>query len=182
LGVGLALSIYYLVNSGFKLKRFIIGSLFAISVAIAGFLSQGKELLDSNGRFNIWHMAMKGWWANSNKFIGTGPGTYVIYGPSIQLDEAVAAGQTSIRSAFLWMHNDWLETLFTTGFIGLGFAVAVFTTAVWTARKLPAVFTSLVVYGAMAFIQMPLRHIIFALLGTLLLLEAFSRQTEIYER
>lgn len=149
------------------------GMLLAMGSAVLGFILQRDELFNSSGRFNIWTMAMKYWAENVNPFLGSGLGTFQMLGPAIQISDAIKKGQTDATlSGFFWMHNDWLQILFESGIFGFLIAGLVYGIALKKAKE--TTFQVLIIFGAMALIQMPLRHIIFTCFGAYILVDALG--------
>lgn len=179
LGVGLSTAAYLWASHGFKKKSFLIGSLIALAIGGAGYLTQKEMLFNSSGRLGVWALTMKFWWNEGSIWFGQGAGTFQIYGPAIQMAEAVRLGVKDVDiPGFFWMHNDWLQVLFETGVIGFGLVLSLYLNALWRLRNTPAVWASLITFGAMAFIQMPLRHIIFTSLGAYLMIFSFRTHEE----
>ncbi len=164
-----------------------------------GFLLQKDVLLNSDGRTAIWKQTFAFWMNKGLNFqeltakgpaylcavmfndlyhyIGTGLGTFFLWGPSLQLTEAVKLDPNAVKdhfNAFFWLHNDWLQVLIETGWLGLAITASVVIVALVKAKRSPAVFASLATYAAIAVIQMPLRHFLFAAFGMFLLSKAFN--------
>lgn len=169
----LGLSLFFILSWA-ELK----GLLTFCLVAIVGFIMQGESILNSSGRFNIWSMCMKYWVQNVDPFIGAGIGTFQMYGPAIQIADALIRKQPegTMIPGFLWMHNDWLQILFETGAIGLILIVALYGISLKKSYN-SVTFQVLIIFGAISLIQMPLRHIIFTCLGVFAMIEAL-RSTE----
>jgi O-antigen ligase len=109
----------------------------------------------------------------SNPMLGDGAGSFAKLGPVLQYREALknkAAG----FPGFFWMHNDWLQIFFEFGYIGLGIAVLLFFYALYCLRANPDYFASLMTFGAISFIQMPLRWFLFSWFGAFLLSKAYE--------
>lgn len=149
---------------------------FATSFSVIGYALQGQMLFNGSGRYEIWAMSYEYFMGHVNHFTGAGLGTFQMMGPGIQIANELKKGVAVDRlvTGFPWMHNDWLQVLFEGGLIGLILSATVFAVAVYKARSKPAVFASIITFGAVAVIQMPLRWILFAVLGAWLLAEAFS--------
>lgn len=159
-GVGVACGSYIWAKyPKYKLAIIPLG----LALAGAGYLMQGKVLLDSSGRFNIWNMAFEYWKEFGNHWTGVGPGTFYIIMPSLQLVEAVKLGLPG-TATFPWLHNGWLQTLLETGYIGLFFFVAIYFRALWHSRRRPDLFAGITTVGAVAIIQMNLNWWMFTCL------------------
>lgn len=181
LGVGVAISSFYWSKNGLKklhaLYAFVIGGV----VAGIGYMLQKDVILDSSGRYTVWRDSFKFWLNQGDSlnpphippFFGSGIGSFFMYGPTIQLQDTLKAGGNS-REIFIWMHNDWAQILFETGYIGLLLTLLVFGVALFKSRKIPVIFSSLLTLGCLGFIQMPLRHFSFASLCLFLITRAFK--------
>ena len=163
LGLGLAFVFLLWGELSFSKKYFPLALSVLGAVVGLGVLLQGEVLFNSSGRFGIWKMAFNFWKDNVNVAYGTGLGTYQMWGIWLQLQN-IPEGQTNFPG-FFWMHNDWLQILFEIGIAGFVLTFLVYATALWNARKNLSVFASLALYGSIAIIQMPLRHLLFACLG-----------------
>lgn len=134
---------------------------------VMGFLALGaQKFFDSNGRFDLWRRSMIYWMDQINPWIGSGPGSYFLYGPKIQMLQ----GNTPDK-LFVWMHNDWLQVLFEYGIIGFVLISILFVKMVRAAhdKKEPWLVASILTYGFVATTQMPLRYFLMSLLGACLL-------------
>lgn len=168
-GVMIALTVYYLSP-----KKILYG-LLAASVALSfGILTQGyNKLLDSSGRFYVWDLGMKFWTTSVNHLFGAGTGTWAVYGPTLQVMEAMR-NKASHVDGFFWMHNDPLQILFENGFIGLMLVIFVACRTVWLLRHNKMLASCFVTFVSLSFIQMPLRHILFTMLGAWLVKESIK--------
>lgn len=177
MGLGVGIGSYWLAKNKFSVKSLIISLGIAFLCALLGLFMQGNVLLDSSGRYTIWEWAMKYWSIHSNYWIGMGSGTFQMFGPSIQIDHYLSLGvkEDMLIAGFIWLHNDWLQVLFETGIIGLLFVGAIFICAVFNLRRKPAEFASLLAFGAIAILQMPLRWPILCLLGMFLIVSSTKK-------
>lgn len=177
LGLGLGFFIYYGINAYYtkSWRLLLLFTPIPVLIASVGYWMQKEVLFNSSGRTSIWKMSWEFWRQNFTALFGAGMGTYLVWGPSIQVNNALTHGakEGTVITSFPTMHNDWFQILFETGVIGLVLAIAVWAFALFKARHKPAIFTSLVVFGATAFIQMNLRWFIFAFFGAWLLSRAF---------
>lgn len=179
LGLGLLIFFWFFWN-----RKKIIGFLLMSSVGAAGYLmtkdNPHLNLLDSNGRTFVWQLTMKYWFEHISHFFGSGTGTFFVYGPAIQIEHAMTLPHKEEMTlpGFTWMHNDWLQILFEGGYVGLVLSAIVYFMALYKLRKTPHLFTSLFIFGTLAFIQMPLRWAIFSMLGAFLLVNAFNPTEE----
>lgn len=66
-------------------------------------------------RWEGWTMYFNEWWNNGNIWFGSGPGSFLYFGPKIQLMNQFRVDQ----GLWLWAHNDWLQLLIESGIIGV---------------------------------------------------------------
>lgn len=185
LGVGVAFSCYFWARSSFKKKPFIYMTCFSLVCAGIAYRMQGEILFESMGRFPIWANSFRFWFQQSHSsqgphiipWVGANLGSFFMYGPSQQVDAAMKAKMTGL-DVFFWMHNDWLQVLFETGYIGLALTITTYGIAVYRSLSRPILFASLVTFGAVSVTQMPLRHFPFALLLIFFLDRALSSSKE----
>ncbi len=174
LALATAVSIFYFMDRGFK--DYIISFLSAIALMSATlafvFYFWPWKFTAGDGRYHIWQLASDFWFKEANQWLGTGLGSFQLYGPGLLL-QTVPLG-TKIEF-WIWMHSDWLQVLFELGWTGLVSVLVMTLCALWRARKSPPIFTSLVVFCMVALVQMPVRHTIFALLGAYLLKICFEQ-------
>lgn len=185
LGVGVGIASFFWSRNGLKKVYLYIATGFAAIVAGVGYLMQKGQLFEGSGRYLVWQHSIEFW--NSQVYnlnapyiphsIGAGLGSFFMYGPTLQMEESIKNGWNSL-DIFFWLHNDWLQVLFETGYIGVLLTIIMFAMAVYKSRHIPTVFASLLTYGAISFIQMPLRHAIFAFFGLFLIAQAFSASKE----
>lgn len=136
-------------------------------VASLGVYFQGyNNFKADSGRLYIWPLAMNYWNAHLDKIIGAGSGSFFIYGPTIEL---TLHGFGYNQPVYVWMHNEWLQVLFEFGIIGLLLALAFYFFSLKKSYVRPSLFSSLLIYGATACFQMPLRQMISALFLVFLL-------------
>lgn len=154
-----------------KYRRMFEATLFSCVVLLLSYYSLGKDFLDGNGRYGVWKISMEFFSKQINHLIGTGPGTFFIYGPQIQL----ARWGNSTPQVFVWMHNEWLQILFELGIIGLVLSILVYISVLLRLRDRPIYFASLVTYGLTALTQMPAHQLASAYFGVFLVVVAFRR-------
>jgi hypothetical protein len=135
----------------------------------------GAKFLTSSAREPMWDLMFKWWFEHANHFLGTGPGTFWIYGPAVQV---IANGKVPDPNfqVFSWMHNDWLQILFENGSVGLATIVALYIYMLKRAWEIPCLFAMVVGYGFIALAQYPLHLFFFQLLGVGLLHACFSKE------
>ena len=121
------------------------------------------------GRLSAWREAFEWWVPNANLFFGTGTGSYQWIGPSI------ANRKTQV---YLFLHNEYLQTLFEQGILGLvlwgAVAFNAFKKTIFTNFYL---FTTLVLLAVMSFTQYPFRFFITQLAAVLLIRLAQETET-----
>lgn len=167
LGLGL-LSIFYFKYWGLAVSGV---------AALVGYALQGQFLINSSGRFHVWETSMRFFWQSVDIVRGAGLGSFKMHGPGLQMAEAVLNNSERFP-AFLTMHNDWLQILFELGLLGFVGVGLVYAEALYKARKKFEVRSSLIMFGVMAFIQMPLRIALFASFGAFLIRAAVSPSEE----
>lgn len=178
LGLGASISLYFWAKSGFKERIMIFAGIGGLLIAGLGFFLQGKILLDSSGRYGVWRITYQFWRDHLNHWIGAGLGTYFLYGPSIQVTNEINQGHTNQwLPGFFWAHQENWQILFELGIIGFVLANATVFTAIWKHKKNAALFSSLITYYLIAQTQMPLRHVVFALLGAWLVHQSLCRKS-----
>ena len=128
-------AVLFLVVAVLTRSSFTLLSLYGVVVVYARYLSNGKErvkgllglglvggvlvavfvptLLESNGRFDVWWAALKGWW-NGPRWLGFGPGSFeAIYPQSFQPKYLRAYGD------FIQAHNDYVQFMFEFGALAI---------------------------------------------------------------
>jgi len=139
-------------------KAMLAAGLVACLFPIAYF-TQGASILDSNGRIAAWRRFFAWWNTQDVAWFGTGNGTFAWLGPCI--DNTVNGKCSIIHSgAFVQMHNDWLQILFETGFVGLFLAVILYLITLHQSRTSPKLFTTWAGFAAFAMTYHPLRFMI----------------------
>lgn len=176
-GLGIVIGSYLLSHFKFSKKALGAGALSAGVMSLLGYILQGRILVDSSGRYHVWAITFDFWRKSLNHIVGAGTGSFAIYGPSLQVIEAIQKGNDYVPG-FFWGHNDWLQILIENGYIGLGLVICVGVRGAWRSRFNPVIFSSLICYFVLAFIQMPMRHILFTVLGAWLILHAGSCSKE----
>lgn len=147
---------YLLIKRDYK-------ALFAAGMVSAllpiAYITQGSSMFDSNLRVAAWKRFFA-WWGNQDVHLfGTGNGTFAWLGPCI--DNTVNGACKIIHSgAFVQMHNDWLQILFETGFVGFILAVILYVITLHQARNSPKLFAAWAGFGAFALTYHPLRFMI----------------------
>ena len=124
-----------------------------VAVGLVGFY-QWDNLIEDTGRFNNWDIILNWWEARASWSFGTGIGTGFGLFPNAQ---ALYYGFGNKFQVFLFMHNDWLQILFETGYVGLLSVVATFFWLLCKAYSNPYLLASLAGFGAMAMVNYPLQ-------------------------
>jgi hypothetical protein len=151
----------------FAEKKYIWSVVLSVIVLIAGKLHEGSELLNPNGRLEIWKQAMHWWSQYANHWIGTGTGSYLWIGPSTQVDSKMTV-------LWLWLHNEYLQILFEQGYVGLFLSLAVWFMALYRSRKTPWLFATFAGASVAMCTQFPLRFVATELLFLLILRDSFE--------
>lgn len=156
-GVGLlavSLTSYWLVLYRFSwplLVSCISGSTF---IFLVGKYFSVKNYLDSGGRYIKWIQVYDWWSTHASNYFGWGLGGTFHWGSYVNMLHANPGEQISV---FMWMHNDWLQTLFDLGWVGLFFTCLSYLYLLIKCRKNAAIFSSLLSFGAMGLFNYPLR-------------------------
>lgn len=126
-----------------------------VGIVLVGVFLLQQETFNFNGRLAIWQASMEFWDKYVNKFSGAGLSTFNHFGNVIQHMFKV----DYIRTRWIWMHSDWLQTLFETGTVGLACAVAMAIRSLMiTYRRSPMFFSSLLTIFVACLAQMPFRY------------------------
>jgi hypothetical protein len=133
-------------------KRFKVLLALPIVAASAGKFITGTAFLAENGRIEVWKDSIHFLRDHFNQWIGSGLGTYYYIGPFLTLKK--------LHEAFVWLHSDWLQIWFETGWIGLLLATAFFTHTLIKARKNTPLCASLVAFGFFGIANFPLHNAI----------------------
>lgn len=100
-------------------------ALLAIVASLSiGLIAEGRELFDSAGRLEAYKIFTGAWWNSRYFWDGFGVGTFQMLGQAIQRRTGFMMRTDGTPWMWLWMHNDWLETLFQQGIIGFSLIVA----------------------------------------------------------
>lgn len=171
LGFGVAAALYIWAKDSFSLRATVSLILVSLGTLAVGFALQKEILFNGTGRYHVWDLAMQYMFKEGNSVFGQGMGTFHIYGPSLQVQEAMRLGYKEGNiPGFTWLHNEWLQVLFETGLVGFGVGLAVFATAIYKARLSPAKFAALGTFGVLAIPQPLLRNHLTAFLGLFLII------------
>ncbi len=147
------------------------------SVSVAGLglvsLKLNPLLFSDSTRFEIYRVMMGWWWKDGSILFGKGYGSFILYGPWIQVHQ-----KFSLQAYFIWMHSDWIQILFESGIVGLALSVAVTCQILYRARHRVELLVSIVAFIATMVFQFPWHLANFAAAGTLLGLMALKGEVD----
>lgn len=89
-----------------------------------GWSLQGLEFVNSGNRFEMWRFFLGKWNIPINWVFGTGYGTFGVFSTNLQ-----RAFHMHEDGWWIWIHNDWLQVMFETGFVGLLLILATYVVA-----------------------------------------------------
>lgn len=138
--------------------------------AAGSFVDQG--IVDDTGRFAAWRVFMKAWGEKLPVIWGSGPGTYPLFAVETQLETGYNISREAGTGSFwIYLHNEWLQTLYESGVIGLGLVIGVYLKSGWSYFKRGDYLhvASLLGYGASSLVVFPTRYFYGALVGAYLL-------------
>lgn len=176
-GVGVALAAFLLVQYGRKALLVIFPA--ALGISFLAYIYLKDELLNPNGRYSIWQMAMKFFMNETNIIWGAGSDSFYFWGPEIQTMDAIEhhVKPGTVITTFFWMHNDWLQTLFENGILGLLALTLLFLCLLkFSWAKKNALFPMICTFGFVALTQMPFHLWPFQILGVSLIVLAFTKE------
>jgi hypothetical protein len=123
---GLMMGMWFILSApvlNFR-SRVALSAFGCMSVAFVGHMALGSELLNSNGRFNLWQKLYFYWnHIGTYRLVGTGLGTFSLYGQGIQLQGMIPG---TMMDVFPWAHNEFLQIGFELGLIGLLLTILVY--------------------------------------------------------
>ncbi|MGZ3698447.1 MAG: hypothetical protein ACXWP5_09950, partial [Bdellovibrionota bacterium] len=152
-------------------KRYKMFALAIPSSFLAGFLIKVSKLFLTRGRGLIWTQAYYFFRDHLHWMIGSGLGGFYVIGPVLH--------QTKDGSVFLWLHSDWMQTLFEQGIIGFIIILGMYLQALWRSRINPQLFAALAAYAMFGVANMPLRYPLSGLFGAFLIRWAFEKQESV---
>lgn len=85
----------------------------SVLVGLGMYFNGTYDFADGNGRVPEWRLAMQYFHDKVDPLVGAGPGTFYMHGPVMQMQANQLSG-----GYFIWLHNEWLQILFETGFAG----------------------------------------------------------------
>lgn len=121
----------------FKIEnRFIAVACSVVSAGVIaglGYLTIGwQQFISSSGRWHIWQITNEYWWKAAPHWTGVGVGSFLLYGPGIQL-QGHAPG--TINTIFIWEHSEPQQILFELGYIGLSLTLLMCGRMLWRSYK-----------------------------------------------
>lgn len=167
---------------------------FAILFFSVGYLYVGNQLFSDSLRFICWDWSWNWWKVGANKLFGTGAGTFWGLGPWIQIKELALACDGSLAQTascaiakkvyqennyYTFMHNDWLQSLFEYGFVGLSFFTITFFRCIQRSFSKPWLISSVITFSAVSFINMPARYVLTSIAGLCFLRMATEKPKEL---
>lgn len=115
--------------------------LMGILFIMFGLITEQGNVFDSAGRVDLWATIFRHWY-EQRYFVGTGFGSYPLFGPHIQTLHGHGDG-----TLWIWLHNDWLQILFELGVPGFILALGFWISALIKTRRQPALFASWLTLG-----------------------------------
>jgi len=166
LGISIAIIVY-----SFVYKKVLISAalILVMPILLAGYLTQGKSFYTGKARIKMASLAIEHVQKSNSQTWGTGVGTFRVLGPAIQMKKWRGPG------FFLWLHNDWVQLWFEFGWVGLILVLLISLKALILSREQAWLVSSLVAYGFVMCVQMPLRLFLPSLFAIVLLRLAIER-------
>lgn len=130
---------------------------------------------ENNGRFHLWSITFKNWWAQelSTKLFGYGLSTTRVITPMVQ---AATGADMSKGPWFFWLHNDWLQLTLEQGIVGLVCFLMAGIYLVWRTYRTHnhSTFLALLAYGACMVTNFPMHWPTHVFLGFILVRLSFT--------
>lgn len=138
-------------------------------LAVGKFLTHHEDgsLFNTHGRWLTWEDSFRWFNEHLSLWLGGGSGSFFALGPMLT---------AKTGNLFLWAHSEYLQVLLEQGIIGLTLLVSLYGMGLWKSRKMPALFYSLIGYGAFGVANMPFRFPVSALLGAVLIQWAYAEK------
>ena len=173
---------YWFSERVFKKEVFLkVAGIFTAIICI-GFLTEGYELFDSAKRLEAYSLFLSHWQVNYPNMFGSGPGTFAILSPGIsRAHKFMVSGDTIWL--WHWMHSEFLQELFQTGWLGFTLIVGAVLDLAWKLFKshnslLLALFLSVV--GGAVF-NFPARYFPIAFVSAIIIAACY-RSIDLRER
>jgi O-antigen ligase len=173
IGIGLLCALAVLYAIRFKWWKLL--ALAPLPLAVGAFQMPLNLLFNSGNRFNAWEFLMGAWAKRPINYpFGTGYGTFGVFSANLQ----VSSGKFQ-NDWWIWLHNDWLEVLFTLGVVGLVLALLVYASALWRlyCRGEHTETISLCLFGLVMGCNYPAHQPISALFGAWIVLLGLLKTT-----
>jgi len=142
-------------------------------------------LLDS-GRFGMYKMVISAWWKAGHIWFGQGTGTAQVLIPALEsvngdhrilLHQLPQVAHKAQIDLWFWLHSDFLQSLFENGVIGTAILlVCVGYALVFSWRKSPILFASLVGLLASAVFNFPVHFPLHSLFGVFVFVACFHSE------
>lgn len=159
----------------FRLKRYKIVSLIALAIVIfsIGYFLDEKHFFSSSLRFGLYKITWNEFWQNGHLLHGEGLGTFHIFGPFFQ-----ERYNHDVPHWNIFLHNDFLQTLFEVGIIGFLACINMLIFAIYKfiRRKEYLMLSCLIAWVGCALFNFPLHYPMHAFFGLLLICEAFNEK------
>jgi len=110
-------------------------------------------------RLREWQEPMRYWVEHANKFFGIGPGSF----------EWVSVAQLTQKRT--WMHGDWIQILFETGYLGVSLAISFYIVLLYEVRDKYYKLTTLVGLGLGMLVYSPMQFFWCQILTVLMVTE-----------
>lgn len=137
----------------------------------------GPQAFNSSDRFMIWQYMIFKWAVPWNMPFGTGLGTYHVFSINLQKHGKIGL----ISDGLNWwntLHNDWLQMLFETGFVGLILLIWFYLCALKNACKLEKPYTrdSIILFGVFMTLNPAIHWAYSSLFGAWLFIYALRKK------
>lgn len=157
----------------FLQKKYYYFAVFFIStmcLAASGLYFKFKLLHDP--RLRIWAGEFDWWLSQANYWVGTGPGSFEFLGLFLKVD-STGAGGSGLDVRFYLLHNDWLQTLFETGAIGLALSILLYFSVLVKIKDIShrAMWLAM---GSMGLMYYPIHSAFIQILALIIIRESFS--------
>lgn len=129
------------------------------------------NLLNDSGRIPQWKATVIYFEECINHLVGSGAGTYYLHGSIISMQRGLG-----MERLWAFAHNDWLQIGFESGALGLSAFVCMVGLMFYRCRNNSKAFAQLCGFCVFGFFDMPMRYLPTALLGAILVREAFHKE------
>jgi len=175
--LGIGLIAYWICDHKNPLEAFVCVLWIPALMAIF----EKKHILNSSHRFQAYKVFLGAWWRNAEHFLGSGFGTFQVIGPIIQ-DNTGFMISPDHHYYWIWMHSDWLQTLFEGGYVGLALMGGLALHVLYKLYKLKDVKVFSLASGlcAAGVFDFPLRYLSLSLLAVLTVRVAYEKRSDAY--